>query len=49
MSVSQHADERIIKNADRPELAEELEARFCSTDPIIARRFAEEIFFARRC
>jgi len=36
----------IVKNADRPELAEELEASFCSTDPIVARRFAEATFFA---
>lgn len=36
----------IMKNDDRPELAEELEASFCSTDPIIARRFAEATFFA---
>jgi len=36
----------IMKNEARPELAEELEASFCSTDPIIARRFAEATFFA---
>jgi sigma-B regulation protein RsbQ len=36
----------IMKNADRPELSEELETSFCSTDPIIARRFAEATFFA---
>jgi sigma-B regulation protein RsbQ len=36
----------IMKNPDRPELAEELEASFCSTDPVIARRFAEATFFA---
>lgn len=36
----------IMKNPDRPELAEELTASFCSTDPIIARRFAELTFFA---
>lgn len=36
----------IMKNDDRPELTEELEASFCSTDPIIARRFAEATFFA---
>ena len=36
----------VMKNPDRPELAEELEASFCSTDPIIARRFAEATFFA---
>jgi sigma-B regulation protein RsbQ len=36
----------IMKNADRPELGAELEASFCSTDPVIARRFAEATFFA---
>ncbi|HEX8671238.1 MAG TPA: alpha/beta hydrolase [Longimicrobium sp.] len=36
----------IMKNADRPELGEELTASFCSTDPKIARRFAEATFFA---
>ena len=36
----------IMKNVDRPELSQELEASFCSTDPIIARRFAEATFFA---
>src|SRR5207253_10345196 len=36
----------IMKNPDRPELAGELEQSFCSTDPVIARRFAEATFFA---
>ncbi len=36
----------IMKNPDRPELGRELEASFCSTDPVIARRFAEATFFA---
>ena len=36
----------IMKNPDRPELSTELEASFCSTDPVIARRFAEATFFA---
>jgi sigma-B regulation protein RsbQ len=36
----------IMKHADRPELGEELTESFCSTDPIIARRFAEATFFA---
>jgi sigma-B regulation protein RsbQ len=36
----------IMKNPDRPELSQELEASFCSTDPVIARRFAEATFFA---
>jgi len=35
----------IMKNPDRPELTKELEASFCSTDPEIARRFAEATFF----
>lgn len=36
----------IMKNSDRPELANELEESFCSTDPKIARRFAEATFFS---
>jgi sigma-B regulation protein RsbQ len=36
----------IMKNPDRPELGTELEESFCSTDPVIARRFAEATFFA---
>lgn len=36
----------IMKNADRPELGAELEESFCSTDPVIARRFAEATFFS---
>jgi sigma-B regulation protein RsbQ len=36
----------IMKNPERPELGEELAASFCSTDPVIARRFAEATFFA---
>ena len=36
----------IMKNDDRPELSGELHASFCSTDPIIAKRFAEATFFA---
>jgi sigma-B regulation protein RsbQ len=36
----------IIKNPDRPELGQELTESFCSTDPVIARRFAEATFFA---
>ncbi|HEU0300674.1 MAG TPA: alpha/beta hydrolase [Longimicrobium sp.] len=36
----------IMKNPDRPELGEELAESFCSTDPAIARRFAEATFFA---
>ena len=36
----------IMKNDDRPELTQELHESFCSTDPKIARRFAETTFFA---
>ncbi|MDP9190120.1 MAG: alpha/beta hydrolase [Acidobacteriota bacterium] len=36
----------IMKNDDRPELGHELQESFCSTDPKIARRFAEATFFA---
>jgi sigma-B regulation protein RsbQ len=36
----------IMKNPEHPELAGELTASFCSTDPVIARRFAEATFFA---
>jgi sigma-B regulation protein RsbQ len=36
----------VMKNAGRAELARELEESFCSTDPEIARRFAEATFFA---
>ena len=36
----------IIKNADRPELGAELTESFCSTDPVVARRFAEATFLS---
>jgi sigma-B regulation protein RsbQ len=36
----------IMKNSDRPALSDELQQSFCSTDPKIARRFAEATFFA---
>jgi sigma-B regulation protein RsbQ len=36
----------IVGNADRPEHAAELEASFCATDPVIARRFAEATFLS---
>lgn len=36
----------VMKNPDRPELAEELEESFCSTDPLIARQFAKVTFFS---
>ena len=36
----------IMKNPERPELGTELTESFCSTDPIIARRFAEATFFS---
>jgi sigma-B regulation protein RsbQ len=35
-----------MKNPERPELGSELAESFCSTDPVIARRFAEATFFA---
>ena len=36
----------IMANPDRPELASELTESFCSTDPVIARRFAEVTFLS---
>jgi sigma-B regulation protein RsbQ len=36
----------VMQNSDRPELTEELTESFCSTDPVIARRFAEATFLA---
>jgi sigma-B regulation protein RsbQ len=36
----------IMGNADRPELAEELEASFCRTDPEIAKHFARVTFLS---
>jgi sigma-B regulation protein RsbQ len=36
----------IVKNPDRPELGEELAESFCSTDPVVARRFAEATFLS---
>lgn len=36
----------IMKNPHKPELGEELTASFCSTDPIIARQFAEVTFLS---
>ena len=36
----------IMKNPDQPHLAEELEMSFCSTDPVIAHRFAEATFLS---
>jgi sigma-B regulation protein RsbQ len=36
----------VMKNPDHPELAEELNASFCSTDPKITRKFAETTFFS---
>lgn len=36
----------IMKNPERPEFSKELEESFCSTDPRIARQFAEVTFFA---
>ncbi|MFC0471378.1 alpha/beta fold hydrolase [Halalkalibacter kiskunsagensis] len=36
----------LLNNTNRPEIKSELAERFCSTDPIIARQFAEVTFFA---
>jgi sigma-B regulation protein RsbQ len=36
----------IMGNKERPDLAEELTESFCSTDPLIARQFAEATFFS---
>jgi sigma-B regulation protein RsbQ len=36
----------IMSNKERPELGEELTESFCSTDPVIARQFAETTFFS---
>jgi sigma-B regulation protein RsbQ len=36
----------IMGNSDRPHLGEELTESFCTTDPIIARQFAEATFFS---
>lgn len=36
----------IMKNEDKPELTEELEESFCSTDPVIAHEFAKATFLA---
>jgi sigma-B regulation protein RsbQ len=36
----------VMKNNDKPELTQELEESFCSTDPVITRKFAEVTFFS---
>jgi sigma-B regulation protein RsbQ len=36
----------VMKNPGHPELTQELNQSFCSTDPVIARRFAEATFFS---
>jgi sigma-B regulation protein RsbQ len=36
----------IMGNAEQPQLGQELTESFCSTDPVIARRFAEATFFS---
>jgi sigma-B regulation protein RsbQ len=36
----------IVGNPERPELGDELAQSFCSTDPVIARRFAEATFLS---
>ena len=37
---------QIMANAERPELGNELTESFCSTDPVIAKQFAEATFFS---
>ena len=36
----------VMRNSERPELATELEATFCSIDPVMARQFAEVTFLS---
>ncbi|MCP8617269.1 alpha/beta fold hydrolase [Salirhabdus salicampi] len=36
----------LMKNSDKTNVTKDLEDRFCSTDPIVARHFAEATFFA---
>lgn len=36
----------VMQNENRPELSKELEGSFCSTDPLITKRFAEATFFS---
>ena len=36
----------VMKNEDKPELTQELQDSFCSTDPVITRKFAEVTFFS---
>jgi sigma-B regulation protein RsbQ len=36
----------IMKNDERPELGQELTESFCSTDPVIARQFAQVTFLS---
>ena len=36
----------IMANVDKPQLGQELIESFCSTDPVIARQFAEATFFS---
>jgi sigma-B regulation protein RsbQ len=36
----------VMKNSDRPELTQELETSFCSTDPVVASDFARATFYS---
>ncbi|MCM3587534.1 alpha/beta hydrolase [Mesobacillus maritimus] len=36
----------LLNNSNYPEVRDDLEDRFCSTDPVIARQFAEATFFS---
>ncbi len=35
----------VMQNADRPQLTQELEESFCSTDPTVAIQFARTTFY----
>lgn len=43
---AQHLAPAVMQNPDRPELSAELQQSFCSTDPVVARRFAQATFYS---
>ncbi|GKV70309.1 sigma factor SigB regulation protein RsbQ [Sporosarcina sp. NCCP-2716] len=43
---AKYLSQAVMQNADRPSLAGELEESFCSTDPLVAREFAQAVFFS---
>ncbi len=45
MGWAQYLAPVVMGNPEQPGLKQELEASFCSTDPVIARRFAQVTFF----